>query len=999
MKLNKTIALTLNIKEGEEIPIFLLMCISFFMGTAVAFFYTASTSMFLAVFETKTLPYAYIASGVLGYFIWLLSSGLGKKLSLSNLLLAYMSFLTISVLIISMGVHIGSYRWLPFVMFVWVRVFTYINAVVFWALAGRIFDLRQGKRLFGLISAGEVISTIIGFFSIPFLLKYINVADLITISLFGLVFCFVFLFITLKKFSSKFQISKPVSQAAKKVKEHITLKEVYKTKYLLLMFLLAILPMFAIYFVDFVFLTQTKIEYPDKNFIAGFLGIFFGLAAIAEFFIKVLLSGRLLSKYGIKLGLAALPAAMLASTLLASSTGTLYGTAGIFYSFIAFTKFSERVLRSSLNDPSYQILYQPLPEQKRIEFQGQIEGVPKALGNVFGGIVLLLFANLSFLNIIHYNYIFLAVLILWVKASFDMYSEYRKSLKNVLKKQEKKQIKKIEEESELAILFHDTAEAFPEHTDNIFALFEKVNPLKTESILLRLLMQSDKNLNKKVLQQIEDRKMISAIPVLEYCLNDENLQYMKEDILTAIEVIKKCKEIPFEELTTHAKSHNADVRAFAALVLGYSTRYNSMHLLKDLIKDKDDKVRAAALLSAGRIKRTELRGEIIEYFFNRDFYTVAHSAIKNIGLPFIDELETVFNRMAAQKHYLPGIISLYGQIGGKKAVELLRKKINYPDRDIREQIFYALNKLGYNAFSSEIQQIKLVIEEEISLMVWIMAALKDIAGNGNNDLLKESLEYELKIKRDYIFVLLSIIYDPATLKLVRENMQTGTLQSKAYALEIIDLLVSPDIKEMLLPLLEDIPAEECVESFKNRFPQETLEYKDRLADIINKDFSRINRWTKACAIKEIGNFTGQEITSLLTAFCNHSDPLLMDTAIRALRGVDEAQFNLSARIFNIAGSSVFENVKNNKISIIDKVIKIKESKIFNGINEFKLVPLAVLSEEVKDDELPAAELKTKPVIKLNLTALYNMMLEDLEIAKSVVTYLTTQNKFELKEFA
>jgi len=998
MKLNKNIALALNIKEGEEIPIFLLMCISFFMGTAVAFFYTASTSMFLAVFETRTLPYAYIASGVLGYLIWVVSSRLGKKLSISNLLLAYMSFLTVSVLIISMGVHFGSYKWLPFVMFVWVRVFTYINAVVFWALAGRIFDLRQGKRLFGLISAGEVISTIIGFFSIPFLLKYINVADLISISLLGIVLCFIVLFITLKKFSIKFQPIKPAG-SSKKVTEHITIKEVFKTRYLALMFILAILPMFAIYFVDFVFLTQTKIEYPDKNFIAGFLGIFFGLAAVAEFFIKVLLSGRLISKYGIKLGLAALPAAMLAGTLLASSSGTLYGTAGIFYSFIAFTKFSERVLRSALNDPSYQILYQPLPEQKRIEFQGQIEGVPKAFGNVMGGIVLLLFANLSFLNIIHYNYIFLAVLILWVKFSFDMYSEYRKSLKHVLKKQGKKIAKRMEEESELAILFHDTAETHPEYTDDIFALFEKINPLKTESILLRLLMQSDKNLNKKVLKQIEDRKMISALPVLEYCLQDENLAYMKDEILDVKEKLKKWKEIPFEELSANSKSITAEERAFAASILGYSTRYNSMHVLKELIKDKDNNVRAAALLSAGRIKRIELREDIIEYFTDPYYYNITHSAIKNIGEPFIEELEIFFNRLGTQKHHLPNLISLYGQIGGKKAIELLRKKMNYPDKDIREKIFYALNFLGYTAVSSEIQHIKLVIEEEIGIMVWIMAALKDITEADGNELLKDSLEYELKIKRDYIFILLSIIYDASTLKLVRENMQTGTLQSKAYALEIIDLLVSPEIKEILLPLLEDIPVEECVNSFKNRFPQETLNYHDRLADIINKDFSRINRWTKACALKELSKFNEKETIDILTAFSNHGDPLLMDTAMRALFSVDKTQFDTTAGILNISGHPLYSGMLNKNASIIDKVIKLKKSEMFKDVNESKLVPLAVFSPEVIAETTMNEKLNNKPILRLNFSVLHNLMLNDFEIAKSVVSYLAEQNKFELKEFA
>jgi ATP/ADP translocase len=991
MKLNKTLAATLNIKEGEEISIFLLMCISFFMGTAVAFFYTASTAMFLAVYETRMLPYSYIASGVLGYFIWVFSSKLGKSLSLSNLLLAYMSFLTVSVLILSVGVHIGHFTWLPFVLFVWVRVFTYINAIVFWVLAGRIFDLRQGKRLFGLISAGEVVSTIIGFFSIPFLLKFIKVSDLITISLFGVLICFILLYITLKKFSGKFHTPAPAKQAQQVKKERITLSEVFRTKYLLRMFLLAILPMFAMYYVDFVFLFQTKIEYPDKNFIAGFLGIFFGFAAIAEFFIKVLLSGRLLSKYGIKLGLTVLPGTMLLSTFLASATGTLYGTAGIFYSFIAFTKFSERVLRSSLNDPSFQILYQPLPEQKRLEFQNQIEGIPKTVGNIMGGIVLVLFANLAFLNIVHYNYILLFSLVVWVKIAFDMYSEYRKSLKNVLKKSEKKEYKKLAEESETAVLFHDTVEAHPESADDIFSLFEKINPLKTESILLRLLMESDKNFNKKVLRQIEERCMISALPVLEYCLADENLAYMKEDILKAIELLTLNKDIPFERLEIMAKSLSADERNFAALVLGYSNRYNSMKLIKELIKDKDPEVKKTALISAGRIKRIELRSDIIECFTDRRYFNIAHSAIMNIGSPFLDELELYFNRAGTDKKYLSSIISIYGQAGGKKAIEYLRKKITYPEKDIREQVFTALSRLEYSAVSSEISHIKLVIEEEIALMVWIMAAIVDLGEVEEAALLRNSLEYELKIKKDYIFTLLTIIYDSSTLKLVRQNLQTGTLQAKSFALEIIDLLVSEDIKDSLLPLLEDTPPEECVNIFKDRYPQERLNYLDRLADIIHKDFSRINRWTKACAMAELGKFNAEKTMTVLTAFIDHADPLLKDTALRALCSLDKGRCDAAASRLRVSEDRLFELIELGHSSIYEKTLKLKRSSLFSGVNEVKIVPVAVSAH------YSASAVNGAGKIAIDLITLHNIMLEDIETAKSVVTYLAAQNKFELKE--
>ena len=42
----------------------------------------------------------------------------------------------------------------------------------FWGTAGRLFTLRQGKRLFGLVDAGLVIGIIISCYAIPVLLSF-----------------------------------------------------------------------------------------------------------------------------------------------------------------------------------------------------------------------------------------------------------------------------------------------------------------------------------------------------------------------------------------------------------------------------------------------------------------------------------------------------------------------------------------------------------------------------------------------------------------------------------------------------------------------------------------------------------------------------------------------------------------------------------------------------------------------------------------------------------
>src|SRR5205085_6243572 len=61
-----------------------------------------------------------------------------------------------------------------FSMFVAVGPMFNLVGLGYWGLAGRLFDLRQAKRLFGMVGAGEELSTIIALFSTGLLIRLIG---------------------------------------------------------------------------------------------------------------------------------------------------------------------------------------------------------------------------------------------------------------------------------------------------------------------------------------------------------------------------------------------------------------------------------------------------------------------------------------------------------------------------------------------------------------------------------------------------------------------------------------------------------------------------------------------------------------------------------------------------------------------------------------------------------------------------------------------------------
>src|SRR3989339_1041284 len=190
MSLKEKILILFNIKKGEEKSISLMLLYSFFMGAVIAFFYTAATSLFLVGFKRELFPVAYITGGVLVFLISYIYLRFKKRFNYKDLVQAGNLFLLISIVGLVFFQIFTRNKWVVFLLYLWVGVLTYFHGISFWWLASNLFDLRQGKRLFGLISSGEVISQIVSFFSVPVLLQFVNTEFLLYIAIAFLLFGF-----------------------------------------------------------------------------------------------------------------------------------------------------------------------------------------------------------------------------------------------------------------------------------------------------------------------------------------------------------------------------------------------------------------------------------------------------------------------------------------------------------------------------------------------------------------------------------------------------------------------------------------------------------------------------------------------------------------------------------------------------------------------------------------------------------------------------------------
>jgi len=959
MSVASQLSAVLQIKEGEGRPIFLLMGLSYFSGWALALYYITSTTIFLERFDTQMLPMAYAVAGVVGYLSWWLLSKIDKKLTAINQLILKTLIVLVSVLFFSLGNQFFPSDELAFVMFIWFRVLAFISVVVFWGVAGRLFDLRQGKRVFGLVSTGEVLSDIVGFFSIPLLLRYINYSELLYLACFSMLICLVLLIVIVREFRSKIQPPEDRTKVVvKSNSKGSNFFEYLKEPYFRQIFLLAMIPIFGLMFIDFMFLDQTRQGFSDPEVLANFLSIFFGAVAIVELIIKIFLSGRIISKYGLKVGLLSLPVALLCSTLLASFSGLFYGPTVMFFSFIILLKLSDRSIRSAIYDPAFQILYQPLPAEERMDFQNKIEGVPKALGNTVAGLVLLGLTAIGLQNMVYYNLIFLVISIVWVSFTVSLYKEYRAKVRSVLMSKAGWDYEMRSFLKAGSLFFSDLLTSpIRKKAINTLNMMEKIEPLDREQFYKKLLYHPNARIRTEVLNRVGQHQLTSLAIEVENFSNEETNEKVVESAKETRKFLEKLNRYSFLELKEMSVSLKQEERLVVANLIGQVPLQRVNELFVPLLQDDDPSVRTAALLSVGKIQKRDLWPYLFDNLSHPLYSNASSSAIIALGEPILAELDILFSKMESDREAQYKIIRIIGRIGGRRAIWMLKNRFNYPVDNIRLHILICLSNMGYRATNSEFATVKQAVEYEIGNIVWVMAAILDLEGSdlGLEQLLK-ALENEVLEKTERVFLLLSLLYDSQAMKKVKDILENGQREERVFAIEIVDMMVADSVRDILIPLVDDNSLAEKIKLLDDDFPQEQLSASDRLKDIVNRDFITVNQWTRACALYAIGKNKMVEHKKLLAAHFFHNDFIVRQTAKWSMQQIDQELLFAFAHRLSPAEKRKFEHELSTIEAtdsefglnlVFEKVQYLKSMNIFQEFPESFLVDLAELSEFVE----------------------------------------------------
>lgn len=143
-----------NVRPGEGLVLLILLyTIGSFTANVLA--YTAAYALFLAKFDAQALPYVYIGESIVSSLLTLLYLRLSPRYALRTMLFGQLLVMATTMLGYRVGLLRWSDGWFIFSLPIWYAVLNNQMNSAFWSLLGRLFNIQQGKRLFGLLTAGK----------------------------------------------------------------------------------------------------------------------------------------------------------------------------------------------------------------------------------------------------------------------------------------------------------------------------------------------------------------------------------------------------------------------------------------------------------------------------------------------------------------------------------------------------------------------------------------------------------------------------------------------------------------------------------------------------------------------------------------------------------------------------------------------------------------------------------------------------------------------------
>jgi AAA family ATP:ADP antiporter len=232
--------------------------------------------------------------------------------------------------------------------------------------------------------------------------------------------------------------------------------------------------------------------------------------------------------------------------------------------------------------------------------------------------------------------------------------------------------------------------------------------------------------------------------------------------------------------------------------------------LEALIDDDSPDVSCYALKSAARLKKEKDIPAVVRHLGNPRTREDAISALHKYGQTAMRVLEENLTNSRQALPLRKAVVEVLARLGTQEAASALTEVLERGTGELDMEIIDALDRI--RSEKAEIQFPDRVAKRKALMLVKkYCRAFLDLQGLESgleNEATRRELERILEASFTDIFKLLGLFYPHEEILKAYQNIKTGTRNSVAYAVELLDNTLKKDVRDIILSLVEDLAPSE-----------------------------------------------------------------------------------------------------------------------------------------------------------------------------------------------
>lgn len=825
--------------QPEELSLFLWAAgVLFLIRSSNLVFNNFAETAFLKRFGVEYLPWVYMANSLLTFVLMGFMAGTMRRLGSGRLLSYTLVVCGLAVACLRLPVYLHFEMVYP-VLFLLKAQFEVLLALLFWNLANDLFNTRQSKRLFPLITAGGVLGAILGSFGTPELARLIMmdnllVAYLVTTCLAATaVWRLDTAFPTLpisekraKKGRSKTSFIQEVRQVWPLMKESTLVK---------ILVALTFLPNLVIPIMNYQFNYAVNQAFGTEQGLIAFFGYFRGVMNIISLVI-LLFVGKLYSRFGLPVALMFHPVnyiiAFMAFLLRFDVLSAIYA------------RISTVVIRQTINNPARDILMGLFPSQLRPLVRPFLRGTVVRVALLLGSGIILLSDGM-----VHPRFLSLVGVVAglaWVASTWWLKRAYSDILldlvaNNVI------DLRSLEEQ-DVGRMFSDSrsqerlVQACLQSQGQACVLYAEM--LKSQNVpgadqhLLSIIRERDPRTAMELAPMVSPEAGEEAIKVFEELVDEEEprlnaalagaaARFPREVSGRFLRRLLEESSDPLVQARAVAGLYHEDREGFdrwirawldsgrpverraGALAAGGSGNREWLPPLKALLtRESDRRVIGEALTALGRLEDPELRQVVLDHM-HRDPRAVPREVLEDLEVTDRDTT-WVFIRLLGRDD--PELRELArGKLLSAPVLEIgqLIHALASPHRQVREGLYEVLSSLKVSD-----RDVAAFAQEELEAAYRHLLAAREVQRLETEAPEKELLVRHLtELKDGRVETLLRVLAaqdSGSQMRILLRGLASGDQRLRSNAVEALEDHLGRKLAEAMVPLLEAQPLSDAL---------------------------------------------------------------------------------------------------------------------------------------------------------------------------------------------